>query len=208
MNKIDTDITANLSPLEAKIFKLIDEVRKKRTPSTVVRVAGGWTRDKLLGQPSDDIDFMVDNISGAQFANLVAEELKLEKAPHVIQENPEKTKNIEAAKMHIPIDGQEVELDFVQARTEEYGTNRREVTTRPASAQEDAMRRDLTIGAIFYNVNERKVEDFTGKGIKDLITNTIRTPYDTGDIKSVDEVKKKIMQPFHQRLLQQFKIQM
>jgi tRNA nucleotidyltransferase/poly(A) polymerase len=190
MNKIDTDIKSNLSPIEEKIFNLIDEIRRKRSPSTVVRVAGGWTRDKLLGQPSDDIDFMVDNMSGAQFANLVAEELKLEKAPHVIQENPEKTKNIEAAKMHIPIDGQEVELDFVQARTEEYGTNRREVTTRPASAEEDAMRRDLTIGAIFYNVNEKKVEDFTGKGIKDLITNTIRTPYDTGDIKSVDEVKK------------------
>jgi tRNA nucleotidyltransferase/poly(A) polymerase len=190
MNKIDIDIKSNLSPIEAKIFNIIDAVRKKRAPSTVVRVAGGWTRDKLLGQPSDDIDFMVDNMSGAQFANLVAEELKLDKSPHVIQENPEKTKNIEAAKMHIPIDGQEVELDFVQARTEEYGTNRREVTTRPASAEEDAMRRDLTIGAIFYNVNEKKVEDFTGKGIKDLITNTIRTPYDTGDIKSVDEVKK------------------
>jgi len=190
MNKINIDIKSNLSQIEEKIFNLIDEVRRKRSPSTVVRVAGGWTRDKLLGQPSDDIDFMVDNMSGAQFANLIAEELKLDKAPHVIQENPEKTKNIEAAKMHIPIDGQEVELDFVQARTEEYGTNRREVTTRPASAEEDAMRRDLTIGAIFYNVNEKKVEDFTGKGIKDLITNTIRTPYDTGDMKSVDEVKK------------------
>jgi tRNA nucleotidyltransferase/poly(A) polymerase len=190
MPNIDIDINSNLTSTERKVFNLIDNVRKKRSPSTVVRAVGGWTRDKLLNKPSDDIDLMVDNISGAEFAKLVAEELGITKDPHIIQENPEKTKNIEAAKMHIPIDGQEIEIDFVQARTEEYGSNRREVSTRPASAQEDAMRRDLTIGAIFYNINEKKVEDFTGKGLKDLITNTIRTPYDSGDEKSLDNVKK------------------
>jgi len=190
MNEIDTNIAANLTPLEQKIFSIIDSVRQKRAPNTVVRVAGGWTRDKLLGKPSDDIDLMVGNISGAEFANFVMQELGLEKGPHVIQENPEKTKNIEAAKMYVPIDGNTVELDFVQSRTEEYGENRREVTTKPASAQEDAMRRDLTINAIFYNINDKKVEDFTGKGIKDLITGTIRTPYDSGDISSVEDVKK------------------
>lgn len=190
MPDIDINIYANLTSTERKIFNLIDEIRQKRSPSTVVRAVGGWTRDKLLNKPSDDIDLMVDNMSGAEFAKIIAEELGLEKDPHVIQENPEKTKNIEAAKMHIPVDGQEIEIDFVQARTEEYGTNRREVVTRPASAEEDAMRRDLTIGAIFYNINERKVEDFTGKGLKDLITNTIRTPYDSGDKSSIDDVKK------------------
>ena len=190
MNEIDVNIASNLTTLESKVFNVLEKVRQKRAPGTVLRVVGGWVRDKLLNQPSDDIDLMVDNMSGAEFANLIVEELGLEKAPHVIQENPEKTKNIEAAKMHIPIDGQDVELDFVQARTEEYGDNRREVTTRPATAEEDAMRRDLTIGALFYNLNERKVEDFTGKGIKDLITGTIRTPYDAGDESSVEEVKK------------------
>ena len=190
MKEIDTNIVANLTPLEQKIFSIIDDVRRKRSPSTVVRVAGGWTRDKILGKPSDDIDLMVDNISGSEFANFVMQELGLEKGPHVIQENPEKTKNIEAAKMYIPIDGNTVELDFVQSRTEEYGDNRREVTTKPASAQEDAMRRDLTINAIFYNINDKMVEDFTGKGIKDLLTGTIRTPYDSGDISSVEDVKK------------------
>ena len=190
MNEIDINVFDNLSPFEAKIFHLVNEVRLKRSPSTVVRVVGGWVRDKLMGQPSDDIDFMVDNISGSAFAKLIVEVMGLEKQPHVIEPTPEKTKNIEATKMHIPIDGQEVELDFVQARTEEYGENRREVTTRPASAEEDAMRRDLTIGALFYNVNENKIEDFTGKGLKDLITGTIRTPYDTGNANSVEEVKK------------------
>lgn len=40
----------------------------------------------------------------------------------------------------------------------------------------DAMRRDLTINSLFYNLSTRQVEDFTGKGISDLVTNTIRTP--------------------------------
>lgn len=31
--------------------------------------------------------------------------------------------------------------------------------------EEDAYRRDLTINSLFYNVNEQKIEDFTGKGI-------------------------------------------
>lgn len=190
MNKVDINIADNLTPLEEKVFEMIDRVRKNKSPNTVVRVVGGWVRDKLLGQPSDDIDLMVDNMSGSVFAKLIVEEMGLEKEPHVIAPTPEKTKNIEATKMYIPIDGQQVELDFVQARTEEYGENRREVVTRPATAEEDAERRDLTIGALFYNINEKKIEDFTGKGIKDLITGTIRTPYDSGDESSVEEVKK------------------
>ena len=34
---------------------------------------------------------------------------------------------------------------------------------------EDALRRDLTFNSLFYNINEEKVEDFTGKGIEDLL---------------------------------------
>ena len=41
---------------------------------------------------------------------------------------------------------------------------------------EDAYRRDLTINSLFYNINERKVEDFTGLGLKDLKEKIVRTP--------------------------------
>ena len=44
------------------------------------------------------------------------------------------------------------------------------------TAKEDAFRRDLTINALFYNMNEDKIEDFTGKGIDDLIKGIARTP--------------------------------
>lgn len=32
------------------------------------------------------------------------------------------------------------------------------------TAEEDALRRDLTINALFYNINEGIIEDFTGRG--------------------------------------------
>jgi tRNA nucleotidyltransferase (CCA-adding enzyme) len=38
------------------------------------------------------------------------------------------------------------------------------------------MRRDLTLNALFYNINEQKVEDFTGRGIDDLRNKIARTP--------------------------------
>jgi tRNA nucleotidyltransferase (CCA-adding enzyme) len=43
---------------------------------------------------------------------------------------------------------------------------------------EDALRRDLTINSLFYNINKKEVEDFTGKGIEDLKHGIIRTPLD------------------------------
>lgn len=33
---------------------------------------------------------------------------------------------------------------------------------------EDAYRRDLTINSMFYNVNEKKIEDLTQRGLADL----------------------------------------
>jgi tRNA nucleotidyltransferase/poly(A) polymerase len=33
------------------------------------------------------------------------------------------------------------------------------------TAEEDASRRDLTINALFYNINTGEIEDFTNRGI-------------------------------------------
>ena len=41
---------------------------------------------------------------------------------------------------------------------------------------EDALRRDITINALFYNIHTRQVEDWTGLGIQDLKEGLIRTP--------------------------------
>lgn len=178
MPNINTNITDSLTPIEKELFSILLEVAKTKSPNTTLRVAGGWTRDKLLGVPSNDIDIMVDNMSGETFARLVTEYLGAKDA-HTIKANPEKSKNIETAKAYIPLSsGQTQEVDFARARKEIYNEGSRIPDIKPATAEEDAQRRDLTINSLFYNLSTRKIEDFTGKGIKDLITNTIRTPID------------------------------
>lgn len=44
--------------------------------------------------------------------------------------------------------------------------------------EQDALRRDLTLNALFYNINSGSIEDFTGKGIDDLRNQVCRTPLD------------------------------
>ena len=66
---------------------------------------------------------------------------------------------------------------FVRARSEVYDeTSRIPKEIKPATPQEDASRRDFTINALFYNMKTGKVVDFTGQGLKDLITGTLRAP--------------------------------
>ena len=43
---------------------------------------------------------------------------------------------------------------------------------------QDALRRDCTINALFYNINEGKIEDFTGQGLNDIRSKVIRTPFE------------------------------
>ena len=72
MNEIDVNVAGNLNPLETQVLELIDGIRQKRAPNTVVRVVGGWVRDKLLGLKSDDIDIAID-MPGYEFAQIVAQ---------------------------------------------------------------------------------------------------------------------------------------
>ena len=60
-------------------------------------------------------------------------------------------------------------IDLTNLRNEEYTIG---------TPTEDAHMRDITINSLFYNVNERKVEDFTGNGVSDLRAGIIRTPVD------------------------------
>ena len=177
MPNVDANIHNTLTSDEKEVFSVIKNVIEKYTPSTEAFVAGGWVRDKLLGIPSNDIDIVLSNLSGEDFAHMLARELGL-KNPHVIRSNPEKSKHVETAKMYVPLSsGTEQELDFARARSEVYNNESRVPTEiKPATPQEDASRRDLTINAIFYDISNNKVVDFTGQGIKDLISGTIRTP--------------------------------
>lgn len=162
------------------------------------RIAGGWVRDKLLGQDSHDLDISLSTLTGHIFALLLRSYLlssdfsasKLANEPgspfhssssssdhlvgHItkIAANPEQSKNLETATAKVA----GLQLDFVNLRKEVYVGNSRIPTMAFGTAQEDAERRDITINTLFYNVHSRKVEDFTGLGLSDLRNKIIRTP--------------------------------
>jgi tRNA nucleotidyltransferase (CCA-adding enzyme) len=161
---------------EQELFDSLRKIIKKVAPGTTLRVAGGWVRDKLLGKASDDIDFMVDNMSGEKIARLITNELGLE-GPHVVEANPDASKHLETAGAKIPVSsGYEFDLDFAMARQEVYDDESRIPEIKPATPEEDAFRRDLTINSLFYNIMSGELEDFTGTGLSDLEKNVIRTP--------------------------------
>lgn len=173
-----------LTPHENKIFEILKRARdlclkEKAASELVMRVSGGWVRDKLLGKESNDIDIALDTLSGADFA-IAVQKAYAELYPGsttrgfgVIKSNPDKAKHLETATMNL----EDCWLDFVNLRGEDFGTNS-EATPKFGTPLEDALRRDLTINALFYNINEAKVEDFVGTSLQDLKDGIIRTPLD------------------------------
>ncbi|XBI77209.1 hypothetical protein VPH35_070363 [Triticum aestivum] len=87
--------------------------------------------------------------------------------------NPDKSKHLETAKTYMF----DREIDFVNLRSEKYAESTRIPTVeQDATPEEDAHRRDLTINSLFFNINDNIVEDFTKRGIDDLIKGLIDTP--------------------------------
>ncbi|KAL9449484.1 hypothetical protein AB3S75_011417 [Citrus x aurantiifolia] len=166
-----------LTDTETKIFSCLLNTLRHFNLETVLRVAGGWVRDKLLGKDCYDIDIALDNMMGSEFATKVAEYLSAtgETAPSgfgVIPSNPDQSKHLETATMKL----YDLWIDFVNLRCEDYSENSRIPTMRFGTAEEDAYRRDLTINSLFYNINTSSVEDLTGRGIVDLKHGKIVTP--------------------------------
>jgi tRNA nucleotidyltransferase (CCA-adding enzyme) len=167
-----------LTAQEQRIFHVMLEAVRARRLGSTVRVAGGWVRDKLLGRPNDDIDFAVDNMKGAEFAAHVVDFLRADcpglraGSVGVIQANPEQSKHLETATTRVL----DAWLDFAHLRTEVYEPGSRIPTAAIGTPEQDAFRRDLTFNALFYNLNEGAIEDFTGRGVADLEAGVVRTP--------------------------------
>eukprot|EP00798_Chlamydomonas_sp_ICE-L_P031440 gene31440-6618_t len=169
--------TITLSETEQELFATLLAASQHAGSSTVLRCAGGWVRDKLLGKQSMDIDIALDDCSGKDFAERVNQYLRGQGKDQdariaVIQSNPDQSKHLETARMKI----NDLWIDFVNLRSETYAQDSRIPTMEFGTAEQDALRRDLTINSLFYNINQGGVEDLTGKGMQDLRQGLIRTP--------------------------------
>jgi len=91
---------------------------------------------------------------------------------HKIQANPEKSKHLETVTTRIL----GLDIDLVNLRKETYSEDSRNPQMEFGTPEEDALRRDATVNAMFYNLNTQTIEDFTGKGHDDMKAKIIRTP--------------------------------
>lgn len=200
-----SNTTIRLTPLESTLRTLLLDVAAyiqeqgiteegsdvKKHPETVLRFTGGWVRDKLLGVDSHDIDVGISSMTGYQFGIALKDYLdipeNLEKykkslpseemsdaivSLHKIDANPEKSKHLETVTTKIF----GLDIDLVNLRKETYSEDSRNPQMEFGTAEEDALRRDATINALFYNLNESKLEDLTQRGLDDMKKRIIRTP--------------------------------
>ncbi|KAL5535282.1 CCA1 [Sanghuangporus sanghuang] len=177
---VPSELEVNLTPKEDQLCTLLDECKQhlaSKGQSVECRISGGWVRDKLLGAQSNDIDIALSNIMGVSFAEQFVKFVKSKDLPvktvATIARNPEQSKHLETARTTVL----DTEIDFVNLRSESYADNSRIPTEiKLGTPLEDALRRDATINAMFYNVHTRSVEDLTEKGLDDLRNGIIRTP--------------------------------
>jgi len=174
-----------LTPEEEKLFSLLREVNDRYFIDAELRVVGGWVRDKLLGRSPNDIDITVlghaprlkrrvENttfLTGADFFYYVQRWLHAnddrefkgfftidgtaDRSPRRLSVAVGKLCGFEVAITNLWVGGS---------------------STASLDLYEDAIRRDLTINALFYNLHTRQVEDWTRQGLQDLERRVIRTP--------------------------------
>ncbi|EHY54007.1 CCA tRNA nucleotidyltransferase, mitochondrial [Exophiala dermatitidis] len=189
-----TSVTISLTPAE-KLFRqcLLDcRGSMQSVPGMkdlVLRFTGGWVRDKLLGTQSHDIDVALSTMTGWQFGLAMQEFMRSHgsyyeqeaerqgipsavKDIHKIEANPEKSKHLETITTRMF----GIDVDFVNLRKEVYDETSRNPTMEFGTPEEDALRRDATVNALFYNLDTQLVEDFTGRGLEDMKQKIIRTP--------------------------------
>lgn len=121
----------HLTELESRICNLLVETAEAIKAQNslgkplVLRIAGGWVRDKLLGKQSDDIDIAIDAMKGEPFAHHLKEYMQSKGLAigtvSTIQLNPDKSKHLETATVRVL----GLDIDFVHLRTEVYDQDSR-----------------------------------------------------------------------------------
>lgn len=176
-----TEKEATLQRLLLDVSQYVHEIEQIAKPQ--LRFTGGWVRDKLLGVESKDVDVGIDSMTGLKFGlamkRFLADENRtanydrnIVRRIAKIEANPEKSKHLETATTNVL----GLDVDLVNLRKETYSQESRNPQIEPATPEEDALRRDLTVNALFYNLQTEEIEDLTGRGLQDLRLKIIRTP--------------------------------
>ena len=156
-----------ISCTERELF-IIEQVTKAAAALGLeTYLVGGFVRDKLIGRPTRDADFVCAG-DAIELAKQTAKQF--EPVPQV-----DYFKNFGTAHIRLA-DG--FDLEFVGARKESYRHNSRKPDVEPGTIKDDQERRDFTINALAISLNEKdygRLQDPFGRKA-DLAAKIIRTP--------------------------------
>ena len=140
-----------------------------------IYVVGGSIRDLIMKSPIKDIDLVIDiEDGGVEFAKFCMDSNLL--THDVVLFERYGTAMFKFLKF--PDD----KIECVMTRGEKYpDRNSRNPETVFASIEDDCIRRDLTINALYYNISTGEIIDMVG-GQKDIENKVIRTTNENPDI--------------------------
>ena len=142
-----------------------------KTLDQPVFVVGGYVRDYYLDRIPEsgkqDIDFVTVG-SGIRLAKAVAKQI------------PGCSLTVFKQFGTAQVKTGELELEFVGARKESYRRDSRKPIVEDGTIEDDQLRRDLTINALSWSLNEGTFGDLMDpfEGVNDLKERIIRTPID------------------------------
>lgn len=151
--------------LHNPIFKIIAQASKELNIDSYV--IGGFVRDYLLQRDfKKDIDVVAVG-SGIDLALKVSELLPNKPKVQVF-------KNYGTAMLRY----KEIDIEFVGARKESYNQDSRNPIVENGTLEDDQNRRDFTINALAFSLNDRNYGDLIDpfNGLTDLQNKTIKTP--------------------------------
>lgn len=157
-----------------------DNIRGSEWQGKVFAV-GGFVRDEIMGKQPKDLDVVVDKPQGGiEFSVWFAKKLGIYKEGS----NPVTFPRFGTAKVSLDgvvykgTDFTGEDLEAVMPRAEQYNDpNSRKPDVQYTDLKGDALRRDLTINAIYKDISSGQIFDPVG-GTTDIKNKSIRTPID------------------------------